>query len=397
MGCLDTQFFLYPLCFFVCFVVNIPDLSKYYDFLILCARAQGNSAYYDNLRQAADTLPDWEPLPYLAEIHGLAPLLDLHLRAANIALPEVIERELRARAMQHTHANRVRARALTQILAIFEAEGIDLLVLKGMAMAHLVYPQIGLRPMSDIDLLVSKSNADRGQVLLVELGFRPVASERTPSPHHEPTVQRHVEGVDVYVELHHNLNRRLTSETSFEALRSKARQITVNDLPTHTLSYEDMLAHTYSHMVGAPFQSFRLIWIADMISLVERFGDEIDWEHLPSCIHNVLAAINWLTPFKMPRSERVLITAPSLPYQKAAQLHGWPFSVTPAQNDAEYKRNIPKAFFPSAWWLRVYYGLSLDYWLAGVRTYHFLHLFWWVLRFRRPTHIFRRMKEYLTG
>jgi hypothetical protein len=35
-------------------------------------------------------------LPHLAEIHGLAPLLYTHLQAANIALPETIERELRA-------------------------------------------------------------------------------------------------------------------------------------------------------------------------------------------------------------------------------------------------------------------------------------------------------------
>ncbi len=370
------------------------DLAKYYDLLILCARSQGHLAFNDHLRQAADALPAWEPMPHLAEIHGLAPLVNLHLRAAEIPIPETIERELRARAMQHTHANRVRSRALAQILALFGDADIDLLVLKGMALAHLVYPRLGLRPMSDIDLLVSQSNVERGQALLAELGFRPVNTSGPPSPHHLPILHRYVEGVEIYVELHHNLNRRLLPETSFEALRSKARQITVNDLSAYTPSFEDLLAHTYNHMVDAPFQSFRLIWIADMVSLVERFGDEIDWERLPLRVCNALAAIYWLTPFRLPRSERVYLTAPSLPYQRVAQMRGWPFTVTPAQNESEYASNIPKAFRPSSWWLRLYHGLSPDHWLIVVRARHYFHLFWWVLQFRNPAHIIRRIKEY---
>jgi hypothetical protein len=300
--------------------------------------------------------------------------------------------------MQHTHMNNIRARALTQILALFGAEKIDLLLLKGIALAHAVYPRPGLRPMTDIDLLLSPANAKQGQAILTELGFRPAVSSGPPSAHHLPIVQRQIEGVDVYIELHHNLNRRLLPETSFETLHSKARQTIVNDLQAYTLSYEDMLAHTYNHMVDAPFQAFRLIWLADMISLVERFADEMDWDHLSPRIHNALASINWLTPFKLPRPQVVIANPEGVKQsRRAAQLRGWPFNVTPAQNDTEYANNIPKAFFPSAWWLRLYYGLSLDHWLIGVRAYHFLHLFWWVLQFRRPTHIFRRMKEYLTG
>lgn len=381
----------------------MTDLAKFYDLLILCARSQGHLAFDDHLRQAADALPAWEPLPRLAEIHGLAPLVYTHLQAARIALPEAVERELRARTLQHTHANRVRSQALAEILAAFDDEGIDLLTLKGMAMAHLVYPRPGLRPMSDIDLLVSKTDADRGQALLLELGFRPVVSAGPPSPHHLPIVQRRVDGVDIYLELHHNLDRRLLPETGFEALRPKARRITINDFPARTLSHEDLLTHTYHHMVGAPFQSFRLIWLADMISLVEGFGDEIDWERLPPRVYNALAAIHWLTPFGLPlpftmslrtHSERS-VQAPRSEVWQSRQLRGWPFSVIPAQNEAEYRRNIPKACHPSAWWLRVYYGLSLDHWLIGVRARHCLHLFWWVLQFRSPAHIIRRIKEYL--
>lgn len=379
------------------------ELAKYYDLLIRCARAQATPTHYDRLHQAVATLPSWEPLPYLAEIHGLAPLVYAHLRTAEIPLPETIEHQLQARAMQHTHANHIRARALTQILAFFSEANIDLLLLKGIALAHAIYPRPGLRPMTDIDLLLSKADAHRGQKILTEeLAFRPVASARPPSPHHLPILHRKVDGVDTYIELHHNTNRRLLPETSFEALRQKARSITINDLPAHTPSLEDLLIHTYNHMVDAPFQSFRLIWIADMISLIERFGDVINWEQLPPRVNNALIAIHTLTPFKLPRSQNVIANPRRLNLSKpemtqphrVAHPRGWPFNVTPAQNDTEYQRNIPKAFLPSSWWLRLYYGLTPDHWLPPVRIRYTIHIIGWILQFRTPTHIIQHIKQY---
>ncbi len=387
------------------------ELAKYYNLLTLCARApqgpsplgRGRGVRDDHIHQAAAALPSWDPLPHLAEIHGLAPLVNHHLRAAEIALPETIERQLRAHAMRHTHANRIRARALTQILAFFSEANIDLLLLKGIAMAYAIYPRPGLRPMSDIDLLLNKTNADRGQKILTEeLGFRPRNISGPPSSHHLPILHRQVDGVDTYIELHHNTNRRLLPETSFEALQQNARPITINNLPAYTPALEDLLTHTYNHMVDAPFQSFRLIWIADMVSLIERFGDVINWEQLPPRLHNALAAIHELTPFKLPRSQNVIANPRWLSLSKpgamqscqSAQPRGWPFNVTPAQNDTEYQRNIPKAFLPSSWWLRLYYGLTPEHWLLPVRIRYTIHIIGWIRQFRTPAHIIQHIREY---
>ena len=375
------------------FMKNLPEL---YAFLIHAARTQGNTAQFARLQEAAAKIENWDDLAHLAELHGIAPLVYTHLQAAAINIPQLAENELKARYLQHSHASNIRAKVLGEILAAFQAVEIEVLLLKGMAMAHLVYPQPFLRPMSDIDLLVSKGNAQQAQAQLKTLGF----SSQTPQKddfehhHHLPVAYRYVEGISIHVEIHHNLNRRLTPATSFEALRPAAITFMIKNVPAYTLSHADLLAHTYSHMVGAPFQSFRLIWIADMVSLVERFGDEINWERLPLRVCNALAAIYWLTPFRLPRSERVYLTAPSLPYQRVAQMRGWPFTVTPAQNESEYASNIPKAFRPSSWWLRLYHGLSPDHWLIVVRARHYFHLFWWVLQFRNPAHIIRRIKEY---
>lgn len=251
--------------------------------------------------------------------------------------------------------------------------------------------------MSDIDLLVSKTKAHQAQALLKELGFGALVSDKPDfNRHHMPIARRQIERVSVCVEIHHNLSRKQSPATDFETLHPRAIPFTLAGVPAHALGYEDMLAHTYHHMVGAPFQSFRLIWIADMVSLVERYTDQIDWERLPLRIYKALAVINWLMPFDgLLRIEKVLSPGSTIPSRKAAQLRGWPFSMIPAQSEAEYLNNIPKAFFPSAWWLRLYYGISPDHLLLGVRVWHKLHLIWWVIRFRGLPQITRHFKDYI--
>ena len=326
----------------------MTERSAYDTLLGLCARAQGCPEQVQQLTQAARALPSWEPLPNLAEAHGLAPLVYTHLKAANISIPTPIYRELGARYIRHRHANGVRSRVLSEILGVFQSEGIQTLVLKGMAVAHLVYPDPGLRVMSDIDLLVSKSDAHRAQALLAQTGFNaPDPGETAFDHHHMPAAWRQVEGVFVYIELHHNLSRKQSPSTHFEALRPAATQFTLEGVPAYALSYAEMLAHTYAHMVEAPFQTFRLIWIADMVSLVERYAGEMDWSRVSPRIRRALGVLNWLTPFEatLPATARLALTPP--PKEKAAKLRGWPLSVIPAQSQDEYLNNMPAAFRPS--------------------------------------------------
>ena len=373
---------------------NLPEL---YNLLTLCARAQGNSAHYDRLREAAEQLSSWDDLPRLAELHGIAPLVYEHLKTAKINFPETAENDLKAHYLRHNHANQIRTRALVEILQSFQSADIQVLVLKGMAVAHLVYPNPRLRPMSDIDLLLSKKDTQQGQTLLLKLGYRIMESHDTPSDHHHlPAVQRRIDGVDIYIELHHNLTRALTPHTGFEALYPSALSFELEGIPASALSYENMLAHTYHHMIDASIQPFRLIWIADMISLVERYADEIDWEILPLKIYNALKVIDRLMPIEgVPKREKGLLTASSTLSRKTTLSQSWPFSVIPSQSETEHLQNAPKAFRPSAWWLRLYFGLSPDEALSWKRILYPLHLFWGILRIRGQAHIAQQIKSYL--
>jgi hypothetical protein len=370
----------------------MKTLPEPYELLILCARAQGNPAQYERLKEAAASLQSWDSLAHLAELHGIAPLVYTHLQAAQITLPESTENDLKAHYLRHTHANHIRTRALVEILKTFQAADIQALVLKGMAQAHLVYPHPRLRPMSDIDLLVRKGDAQQAQAQLKKLGFSAQAPNKGDFEHHHlPVARRYMDGVSLYVEIHHNLHREQSAATNFEALSPNATPFMLEDINAYALGYKEMLAHTYQHLVDAPFQSFRLIWIADIVSLVEGFGEQIERDSLPPRIENALKAIMGLTPFNLPGFEKKLPVSGLFP-SIASQLQGWPFTTTPAQNQDEYLRNISAALHPSAWWLRFFYGLPPQLPLLGARLWHPLYLLAWSLRYRGLSQITRRLK-----
>jgi len=60
---------------------------------------------------------------------------------------------------------------LAEILKIFSRHNIRVIVLKGMDFIHNLYADIGMRPMSDIDILVKPEDLQRVHIILSELGY----------------------------------------------------------------------------------------------------------------------------------------------------------------------------------------------------------------------------------
>src|SRR5438477_13052940 len=114
--------------------------STLLDLLHCGARIDCDAAGYERLAEAAHRVEGWDDLPALAETHGLAPLLQMHLRHASIPVPSGIRRQLDVLTIRHRDTNRLRMHALGEILDAFEKAGIAALVLKGAALANIIYP-----------------------------------------------------------------------------------------------------------------------------------------------------------------------------------------------------------------------------------------------------------------
>lgn len=62
--------------------------------------------------------------------------------------------------------------ALKDITAAFEDRGVPFILLKGEALSKALYPQEGVRPYGDIDLLIRPEAYESAKTILMELGFR---------------------------------------------------------------------------------------------------------------------------------------------------------------------------------------------------------------------------------
>jgi hypothetical protein len=124
---------------------------------------------------------DWAKILDMAVDHDLAPLLHFNLK--KVAEDSLIPKDAMQRLASLHKRSCVRAMSafaqLQEILLRFSREGIPVIVLKGAALASLVYPKIALRPMFDLDVLVQKRYLDVADHILQGLGYTPDESYRS--------------------------------------------------------------------------------------------------------------------------------------------------------------------------------------------------------------------------
>jgi Uncharacterised nucleotidyltransferase len=334
--------------------------------LALCARWPGHPGQYAQLRRHAQAVANWDAIPAAAEAHGLVPLLFTHLQAAGVVLPPRVKQQLQGYYMQHAHATRVRAQVLGDILECFKDAGIDVLVLKGAAIAYLIYPQPVLRPMRDIDILVRAADVYRAYALLPEVGFTPPPGAHHglgPDHHHLTAIKRVADGFSVSLELHHalHLNQRGHEPQRFEAFASTVQRFMIAGSSAQTLGREATLWHLYRHTFCMPvsYEPLRLIWVADLISLVEAWVDTLDWERVRreyGPAYRILPLLHGLSPWSDALLERLQLPVARLPRVAGLGYQGWPRYTLAQQRSKGLLGILHDSMFPSPWWLRLYYG-----------------------------------------
>jgi hypothetical protein len=329
--------------------------------LLLAARARAHDRWRPHFVAAADDVHDWPDLVNSACDHGLGPLLHEHITQCGVRVPDEAMARLRGVRAFHRRANATRSAVTAEILTALGAAGIEALVLKGAALAQTVYPEPGLRPMRDTDLLVRNAGAPRAQEILLGLGFA-VAPEQAhfhDGLHQLPAVKREQNGLTVSVEVHRTLGvaRHRSARTTFEVLAPSARSLTVGGVEAKMLGALDLLFHVYRHGFAGALVSepLRLIWAADVVSVVEAFVDEIPWELAARLYPEICHALPLFDPLS-PWSEKVIAKIP-LALRPAlggvgADYRGWPRP----RGELPVRDWLVETFRPPPWWLHVHYG-----------------------------------------
>ena len=365
-----------------------PEALQVERILGLCAHPQINPEIFNRLVLETDKPINWERLIYRAEFHGLGPLAYTHLKNIDGGMPTGTQRALKALYIRHRRANTVRAQVLSEILTLFTNENLPELLLKGAALAFLIYPQPGLRPMRDIDLLVKPDDAERAQKILLKAGFCPLDQQapRMPAGHqHLPVLACEVEGLTICVEIHTDLfpTTRYYRPSRFDDLIGNATEFPVENGSARTLGYEDMLWHIYRHALGPPLLAspLRFIHIADMVGLIEAKHEQIDWKQLklryPQIIR-IIPMLHFLSPFSRILIEKLGCDTPKMPKDVGQDYQGWPRVRMTGQFNQDGWEVVIHTIAPPEWWLRLFYAASgQSGWLWARFIRHPLHLIEW--------------------
>jgi len=227
------------------------------------------------------TLESWERVSTSPEFWGLGamhlrPLVSRALVESGIDAPELPK--LTEAARMAWLENEMRCRHMETTIEILSAASVRTMFLKGLPLALLHYPDLSLRPMTDVDMLVEPDHAVAAVAALEREGW---IFERTL--HHDFVARttevpcRAPDGHAV-IDLHWRLIPwigRSWSEPD-PGLWAHARPLAVGRSWTLAPAAEDLLLHVLLHAYRSGW-AHAPRWVADTVVLLRSAPDELDW------------------------------------------------------------------------------------------------------------------------
>ena len=158
---------------------------------------------------------------------------------------EVLHQAYRLQVLQ----SGIHEEKIEKVFSILRRAAIDAILIKGWAAAGL-YPERGLRPYGDIDLVVRPEQYERASSLLA-------------SP----------EANDCWVDLHKNISE--LDDRPLGELFERSRLHSLGEQTVRVLSSEDHLALLAVHMLK--HGAWRPLWLCDIGAAIESLSPDFDW------------------------------------------------------------------------------------------------------------------------
>lgn len=251
----------------------IPEL----ELLLACARLRLEPADRERVQAAVARGIDGNRLFHLAAVHGLLPLLHLHIGRGDVPAPAVIRVEWDA--TEHAARNLELTRELVTLLRLCGDAGIPLIPLKGPVLAQQIYGRVSLRRISDLDVLLREPDIARVMPILEARGYQMAPHEPTVDDEVERRNSHHVSVVNaekmLRIELHHCLLRpRARGRWDFDTIAPRLVPLPFMGRTVPMFTPEDLLVYLCEH--GAEHTWIRLEWLVAVAELVQS-GQVQDW------------------------------------------------------------------------------------------------------------------------
>jgi hypothetical protein len=259
------------------------------DLLVHCLATRFGAAPDPALR----SLPPhaWEALVAEANRQWLPSMLFDSLRALGDAVnppTQVLER-LRRLYLHHSFRNRLLVRELETVLRTLHSQGVEVAVLKGVDLITTVYPDPGVRGMTDIDVLVRRDRLAAAEQALVQLGYGPqprpdMDSYLRRTNHIAPFTKRGAATIEVHWTI-----ERATSPFAIDdaELWARARTIRIGAVDSLHLAPEHLILHLALHVsYHHRYARAGIKTLCDIAAIAQRYP-QLDWPFLAETANRI--------------------------------------------------------------------------------------------------------------
>src|SRR5438270_12287583 len=158
---------------------------------------------------------------------------------------EVLHQAYRLQALQAA----IHEEKIQKILGLLSGAAVETILVKGWGAAAL-YPDHGLRPYGDIDLIIRKRDYETALAVVSDPQAR-----------------------DCWIDPHTNVTE--ISDRTIEELFERSRFLPLGSEQVRVLAAEDHLALLAVHMLK--HGAWRPLWVCDLAAAIERLRDDFDW------------------------------------------------------------------------------------------------------------------------
>jgi hypothetical protein len=243
-------------------------------FLLQCLAVDGSEAHADGLAQLADS--GWDDLVTLADRHGLTPVLYQRLRmlGASASIPRRAVQRLGKAYLSIARDNQRLYAELGHVLRALQKDRIPTIALKGAHLAAVVYGNIALRPMCDVDLLVKSDDLSAAEAVLLGMGYEQYGGADRFAMHLAPLIKPGMAPVEIHWTIEQPAN---PFKIDTDGLWERARSATIAGVEVLVLSPEDLLLHLCLHTCFQNMFDVGLRGLCDIATTIHHYHDDIDW------------------------------------------------------------------------------------------------------------------------
>lgn len=268
------------------------SLSSEDKLLLYCSRLSINEDIKCKIEEILSNVLDWNYIVDCSVKQGISPLFYWNMKKISSGkdVPSEVMKNLEKMYYSNLARNMLLYDELNKILTAFKKANIDTIVLKGAFLAEEIYKNIGLRPMSDIDLLIKEEDIQKAKKELTELKYSATSIHQTKLHEQFQTVLGNELSVihhnkKIAIDLHWDIQSpHIPFEVDINKFWNNARLIKIAGIETLTFVPENLLQHLCLHMdkhiniSGSP-PAKPLRDYCDIAEVTRHYKDTINWDY----------------------------------------------------------------------------------------------------------------------